>query len=79
MPAVADTFRPWFWLKNPHVQTVLGVYWKGSAFPHASVRRRVRLSDGDQLVLLAQLAAQVLDLARGARGLRCRPYRTGRR
>ena len=46
-----DTFRPWFWLRNPHAQTLLGVVWKGSAFPHGTVRRRVRLSDGDQLVL----------------------------
>ncbi len=51
MPAAADQFRPWLWLRNPHVQTVLAVYWKGSAFPHASVRRRVRLPDGDRLVL----------------------------
>src|SRR4051812_39685979 len=51
MAATADPFRPWFWLRNPHVQTILGVYWKGSAFPHATTRRRVRLPDGDQLVL----------------------------
>jgi predicted alpha/beta-fold hydrolase len=51
MTVAADVFRPWFWLRNPHAQTILGVYWKGSAFPHASVRRRARLSDGDQLVL----------------------------
>src|SRR5204862_7181804 len=44
-------FRPSLWLRNPHVQTILSTYWKGSAFPHATVRRRVRLSDGDQLVL----------------------------
>jgi predicted alpha/beta-fold hydrolase len=51
MPAAAETFNPWFWLRNPHVQTVLGVYWKGTAFPYVSVRRRVRLGDGDELVL----------------------------
>jgi hypothetical protein len=51
MTAAVDTFRPWFWLRNPHAQTVLGVFWKGSAFPHHTVRRRVRLSDGDELVL----------------------------
>lgn len=50
MPA-ADPFRPLFWLRNPHVQTIVGVYWKGTGFPHTSVRRRVRLADGDQLVL----------------------------
>jgi predicted alpha/beta-fold hydrolase len=47
----ADTFRPWFWLRNPHVQTILAVVGKGSAFPHVMVRRRVRLADDDQLVL----------------------------
>jgi predicted alpha/beta-fold hydrolase len=47
----AEVFRPWFWLRNPHVQTILAVVGKGSAFPHATVRRRVRLTDGDQLVL----------------------------
>lgn len=51
MSAVLDSFRPPFWLRNPHAQTVVGVLWKGSAFPHQAVRRRVRLSDGDQLVL----------------------------
>ncbi len=51
MPAPPDAFRPWFWLRNPHVQTILGAFGKGSAFPHATVRRRVRLPDGDQLVL----------------------------
>ena len=51
MPAPTATFRPWFWLRNPHLQTLLGVYWKGTGFPHATVRRRVRLPDGDQLVL----------------------------
>jgi predicted alpha/beta-fold hydrolase len=47
----ADPFRPWFWLRNPHAQTILGVVWKGSAFPHATIRRRVRLPDGDRLVM----------------------------
>ena len=44
-------FRPLPLLSNPHLQTVLGVYWKGQAFPHHTVRRRVRLPDGDRLVL----------------------------
>jgi len=51
MSAPTATFRPWFWLRNPHLQTLLGVYWKGTGFPHATVRRRVRLADGDRLVL----------------------------
>src|SRR5437868_4313110 len=50
MSMTADLFRPWFWLRNPHVQTILATVGKGSAFPHATVRRRVRLTDGDQLV-----------------------------
>lgn len=51
MSTVADTFHPWFWLRNPHAQTILAMYWKGSAFPFVSVRRRLQLDDGDQLVL----------------------------
>jgi predicted alpha/beta-fold hydrolase len=51
MPDAPETFQPWFWLRNPHLQTILAVYWKGKGFPHASTRRRVRLADGDQLVL----------------------------
>jgi hypothetical protein len=48
---IAEAFRPWFWLRNPHLQTILAVVGKGSAFPHATVRRRVRLADGDHLVM----------------------------
>jgi predicted alpha/beta-fold hydrolase len=51
MSTMLDVFRPLFWLRNPHAQTVAGVVWKGSAFPYPTVRRRVRLPDGDQLVL----------------------------
>jgi predicted alpha/beta-fold hydrolase len=51
MAVAAETFCPPFWCRNPHVQTILGVYWKGSGFPHPSTRRRVRLPDGDQLVM----------------------------
>lgn len=46
-----EAFRPCFWLRNPHVQTILAVVGKSSAFPHATVRRRVRLADGDRLLL----------------------------
>src|SRR5438270_5986454 len=49
--AVTELFRPWFWLRNPHLQTILGVVCKSRAFPHPTVRRRVRLADGDRLVL----------------------------
>jgi predicted alpha/beta-fold hydrolase len=51
MSSTAEAFSPWFWLRNPHVQTILAVVGKGSAFPHTTIRRRVRLADGDQLVL----------------------------
>src|SRR4051794_26212348 len=47
----SDSFRPPFWLRNPHVQTVLGYWLKGNGFPHATRRRRARLADGAQLVL----------------------------
>jgi predicted alpha/beta-fold hydrolase len=44
-------FQPVRGLRNPHVQTVLGVMLRGSAFPHRTVRRLVTLPDGDRLVL----------------------------
>jgi predicted alpha/beta-fold hydrolase len=50
MTVMTDQFRPWYVLRNPHAQTVLGVIWKSSAFPYRTTRRRVRLPDGDQLV-----------------------------
>jgi predicted alpha/beta-fold hydrolase len=51
MPIPSESFRPWFLLRNPHAQTVLGAFWKSSAFPYRTTRRRVRLEDGDQLVI----------------------------
>jgi hypothetical protein len=44
-------FQPMMGLRNAHVQTVLGVLLRGSAFPHRTVRRIVALPDGDKLVL----------------------------
>jgi uncharacterized protein len=44
-------FHPMIGLRNAHVQTVLGVLLRGSAFPHRTVRRIVSLPDGDKLVL----------------------------
>jgi predicted alpha/beta-fold hydrolase len=44
-------FQPIRGLQNAHVQTVLGVVLRGSAFPHRAVRRLVTLPDGDRLVL----------------------------
>jgi uncharacterized protein len=44
-------FHPLLGIRNAHVQTVLGVLLRGSAFPHRTVRRIVPLPDGDKLVL----------------------------
>src|SRR5947209_3593901 len=44
-------FRPLPLLRNPHLQTVLGLYLKGGRFRGPSVERLVPLPDGDQLVL----------------------------
>lgn len=45
-------------MRNAHVQTVLGVLLRGSAFPHRTVRRLVTLPDGDRLVLHDTVPAQ---------------------
>lgn len=47
----ADTFRPLIGLRNPHLQTVLSVLLKSGRLHAATVRRLVRLPDGDALVL----------------------------
>src|SRR6266480_2908715 len=44
-------FQPVRGLRNAHLQTVLGVVLRGSAFPHRTIRRLVTLPDGDRLVL----------------------------
>jgi predicted alpha/beta-fold hydrolase len=49
-PADAD-FRPLPFLRNPHVQTVLGALVPGINCPLPDERRIVRLADGDALVL----------------------------
>lgn len=46
-----DTFRPLPLLGNPHVQTLLGAWLRGPRFAGPSQVRRVRLPDGDRLVL----------------------------
>lgn len=46
-----DDFRPLPLLANPHVQTLLGVWWRGAAFSGPSVARQVLLPDGDWLVV----------------------------
>jgi predicted alpha/beta-fold hydrolase len=38
-------------LGNPHLQTVLGIFWPGRCRPLQSVARRVRLPDGDSLLI----------------------------
>jgi predicted alpha/beta-fold hydrolase len=44
-------FRPLPFLRNPHVQTVLGVLMPGADCPLPDERRIVRLPDGDALML----------------------------
>jgi uncharacterized protein len=51
-PWQADAdFRPLPFLRNPHVQTVLGALVPGLDCPAADKRRIVRLADGDAVVL----------------------------
>jgi predicted alpha/beta-fold hydrolase len=44
-------FRPFPFLGNPHVQTVVGNLWKGRDQPFVSAEKPVSLLDGDQLLL----------------------------
>lgn len=44
-------FRPLPWLRNPHVQTVLGAYLPGRSCPRPDRRQVVALDDGDALLL----------------------------
>jgi predicted alpha/beta-fold hydrolase len=44
-------FRPFPFLGNPHVQTVLGALWSGPRFTHSTCARSVNLPDGDRLLL----------------------------
>lgn len=46
-----DPFRPFPWLSNPHLQTVLGNLLSGRARPARSTQRLVQLPDGDRIVL----------------------------
>src|SRR5262245_54267169 len=50
MPAPVD-FRPLPFLANPHLQTVLGSFWKGFTPPFDHQERHLLLPDGDRLVL----------------------------
>ena len=44
-------FRPLPLLGNPHLQTILGTFWRGRPFLRPSARRLVALPDGDRLLL----------------------------
>ncbi len=44
-------FMPARGLANPHLQTVLAVYWRGSHRPYSAQHHHVTLADGDQVVV----------------------------
>ncbi len=46
-----DGFRPPFFLRNRHVQTILGHLWAGPRFRHRTIKHLVPLSEGDRLVI----------------------------
>lgn len=46
-----EGFTPPFWLRNRHFQTILGHLWRGPRFRHPTIKHKVAVSDGDQLVL----------------------------
>ncbi len=50
-PDHSARFRPFPFLANPHLQTIVGFLWKGGAFPHPSREVHVELGDGDRLAL----------------------------
>jgi uncharacterized protein len=50
MPRMTE-FRPFPFLANPHVQTMLGALWPGPRFAHPTIARVVQLPDGDRLLL----------------------------
>ncbi len=44
-------FRPWFCLRNGHVQTLASWYLRHIALPYRAARHEVGVSDGDRIVL----------------------------
>ncbi|TWT39119.1 YheT family hydrolase [Blastopirellula retiformator] len=44
-------YRPHPILRGPHLQTIVGAYWKGHSFPYAAEQHQVELADGDKIVL----------------------------
>src|SRR5260370_36636327 len=49
--SMIEEFRPPPSLGNPHVQTLLGYFWKGTLPAFSAQERQVALPDGDRLVL----------------------------
>ena len=52
------SFQPHHLLRNPHVQTLAAIYLPGSKYAYRARQRRVRVSDGDQIVLHDDRPAQ---------------------
>ncbi len=50
-PTPENGFRPPWYLRNRHVQTILGHLLCGPPVRHPTIKHRVPVSDGDQLVL----------------------------
>ncbi len=46
-----DGFQPPFFLRNRHLQTIVGHLWAGPRFRHPARKHLVPLSEGDQLVI----------------------------
>lgn len=44
-------YRPHPILRGPHLQTIIGAYWRGPSHPYAARPLIVELDDGDQIVL----------------------------
>ncbi|HEV3137857.1 MAG TPA: alpha/beta fold hydrolase [Pirellulales bacterium] len=51
LPYTFPPFEPHPLLRGPHAQTLAGVYLPGHRFPYRATQHRVRLDDGDQIVL----------------------------
>src|SRR5262245_45735469 len=46
-----DEYKPPVYLRNPHLQTILGTCWNAPCTTIGSVSREVTLPDGDRVVL----------------------------
>ncbi|MCC9605980.1 alpha/beta fold hydrolase [Blastopirellula sp. JC732] len=47
----ASGYRPHPILRGPHLQTIIGAYWKGPTLPYAAVQHQVELGDGDKIII----------------------------